>query len=149
MQILVSIQGLILGVEHPFYMEPGYGGWEASHNGAAAKMKHGGGGAATTGPGGTSGSGGGKGVGQNQSRVPTNVRRYEDTIRAGTMKYAIAEYCRDLNASSATTTPTRPNYLSAFEDIIRAHFWRECKRDDLGIYFTAIKFHLVTWWEIS
>ena len=138
MQILVSIQGLILGVEHPFYMEPGYGGWEASHNNAAAKIKHGGGvsGGATTGPG-TSGSGGGKSVGQNQNRVPTNVRRYEDTIRAGTMKYAVAEYCRDLNASSATTTPTRPNYLSAFEDIIRAHFWRELK-ELISVYFTAI-----------
>ena len=27
-QILISIQGMILGVEHPWYLEPGYGGWE-------------------------------------------------------------------------------------------------------------------------
>ena len=29
LQILVSIQGLILGVEHPYYLEPGYGGVRA------------------------------------------------------------------------------------------------------------------------
>ena len=28
LQVLVSIQALILGVEHPFYLEPGNGGWE-------------------------------------------------------------------------------------------------------------------------
>lgn len=28
LQLLVSIQGLILGVEHPYYLEPGHGGWE-------------------------------------------------------------------------------------------------------------------------
>ena len=28
LQCLVSLQGLILGVEHPYYLEPGHGGWE-------------------------------------------------------------------------------------------------------------------------
>ena len=27
LQVLVSIQGLILGVEHPYFLEPGHGGW--------------------------------------------------------------------------------------------------------------------------
>jgi len=29
LQVLVSIQGLILGVEHPHFLEPGHGGWGA------------------------------------------------------------------------------------------------------------------------
>jgi ubiquitin-protein ligase len=28
LQVLMSIQGLILGVQHPYYLEPGHGGWE-------------------------------------------------------------------------------------------------------------------------
>mmetsp|Transcript_8794 Transcript_8794/g.15999 ORF Transcript_8794/g.15999 Transcript_8794/m.15999 type:complete len:749 (-) Transcript_8794:1186-3432(-) len=28
LQVFVSIQGLILGVQHPYYLEPGHGGWE-------------------------------------------------------------------------------------------------------------------------
>ncbi|KAL3913103.1 MAG: hypothetical protein SGARI_000823 [Bacillariaceae sp.] len=28
LQVLMSIQGLILGFEHPYYLEPGHGGWE-------------------------------------------------------------------------------------------------------------------------
>ena len=31
LQVLVSIQGLLLGVQHPFYLEPGNGGWYVGH----------------------------------------------------------------------------------------------------------------------
>ena len=41
LQCLVSLQGLILGVEHPYYLEPGRGGWEGhiSENPAALIAK--------------------------------------------------------------------------------------------------------------
>ena len=40
LQVLVSIQGLILGVEHPYYLEPGFGGWEESVNKGAPVPPH-------------------------------------------------------------------------------------------------------------
>jgi hypothetical protein len=36
LQVLMSIQGLILGFEHPYYLEPGHGGWEGDVKSAAA-----------------------------------------------------------------------------------------------------------------
>ncbi|KAL9185864.1 hypothetical protein ACHAXT_003641 [Thalassiosira profunda] len=173
LQILVSIQGLILGVEHPYYMEPGYGGWEASHSSKAAKkaaIMNGGADLASPPPAGTSattqmvakmaeikaGKGGAAGAAsaaaggagavaatntatttanpQNgtslHSYIPLNVRRFEDNIRVGTLKYGIGEYCREVikQSQSATAASARPNYLSAFQDIVHAHFWhrKEC-----------------------
>lgn len=40
LQVLVSIQGLILGVEHPYYLEPGFGGWEESVSKGATVPPH-------------------------------------------------------------------------------------------------------------
>uniref|UniRef100_A0A7S3KY03 UBC core domain-containing protein n=1 Tax=Amphora coffeiformis TaxID=265554 RepID=A0A7S3KY03_9STRA len=64
LQVLVSIQGLILGVEHPYYLEPGFGGWEESivnHKGA---------------------------------HVPPHVKSSDAKIREGTVKYAMLETCK-------------------------------------------------------
>ncbi|KAL7545527.1 hypothetical protein ACHAWF_008889 [Thalassiosira exigua] len=152
LQILVSIQGLIMGVEHPYYMEPGYGGWEGKA-GAVGGIGGGGGiygkpyvkikvgkkeasGSGATKPGAAkSGAASGKkahapsdgGGGAVKEYVPYNVRRYDDTVRAGTLKYAIAEHLRDLNRVRSQGA-ARPHYLSAFEDIIQAHFLhrKEC-----------------------
>ena len=61
LQVLVSIQGLILGVEHPYYLEPGHGGWEGD-------IKQGG-----------------------VKTVPLHVKQYEDRIRKGTMQFAMLD----------------------------------------------------------
>mmetsp|Transcript_25385 Transcript_25385/g.54609 ORF Transcript_25385/g.54609 Transcript_25385/m.54609 type:complete len:593 (-) Transcript_25385:473-2251(-) len=131
LQILVSIQGLILGVAHPYYLEPGHGGWEGSHSNTAVIANHGqaaGSGAAKSGAGIGISSGG-------QSYIPSNVKRYEDSIRMATMKYAITEYCRSLG-----TTTSRPNYLSAFEDILRSHFWhrKDCILADANKWVSMV-----------
>jgi len=39
-QVLVSIQGMILGVTHPIYNEPGLGGFESQERGPAAAHTH-------------------------------------------------------------------------------------------------------------
>ena len=68
-------------------------------------------------------SGAGSGA---QKFVPLSVRSYEDSIRMATMKFAIGEYCCDMNkARSSGAMNPRSNYLSAFKDIVGAHFW--CK----------------------
>ena len=66
LQVLVSIQGLIFGVEHPYYLEPGFGGWEEPSS--------------TTNK---------KGV-----PVPPHVKSSNAKIREGTVKYAMLETCR-------------------------------------------------------
>jgi hypothetical protein len=78
LQVLVSIQGLILGVEHPYYLEPGYGGWEGHKN----------------------------------SSVPPHVKRDEDRMRVGTVKFALLE-----------TIKGGPRHLQPFRDVIDAHFF--------------------------
>jgi len=75
-------------------------------------------------------SGAGSGA---QKFVPSNVRSYENGIRMATMKFAIGEYCRDMNrARSSGAMNPRSNYLSAFKDIVGAHFWyrKECIKVD-------------------
>ena len=121
---LVSIQGLILGVEHPYYLEPGYGGWEASHANTASTMAHGG-----PPPAASSGTAKGGAVdgssGVAQKYIPPSVKTYEDKIRMGTLKHAIGDYCTEItkSKSSARASTSTQHYLSAFEDILQAHFW--------------------------
>jgi len=94
LQILVSIQGLILGVKHPYFLEPGYGGWEENGNNL-----------------------------QNM-KVSPKIKSYENKIRLGTIQFAATTYIGDLNKwTSSGTMPPSLKYLSAFTDILRAHFW--------------------------
>mmetsp|Transcript_24084 Transcript_24084/g.43359 ORF Transcript_24084/g.43359 Transcript_24084/m.43359 type:complete len:812 (+) Transcript_24084:980-3415(+) len=119
-QILISIQGLVLGVEHPYYLEPGLGGWEGSVKEGEFRM-----------------------VGQTlagdsvveEVGVPLRVVLYEDALRVGTARYAMmqplewslrgriiddAKRCATTMGSamgSATSTG-----LEAFDEIVRAHF---------------------------
>ena len=79
LQVLVSIQGLILGVEHPYYLEPGYGGWEGHKNAHVP---------------------------------PQHVKRDEDRMRVGTVKYALLE-----------TVKGGPRHLQPFREVIDAHFF--------------------------
>lgn len=55
------------------------------------------------------------------NEVSPTVKRYDDNIRLGTLKVAIAEHIRNLHKSKSSASTK--NYLSAFEDIVRAHFW--------------------------
>ena len=82
LQVLVSIQGLILGVEHPYYLEPGHGGWEG-------QVKNGSGG-----------------------NHPPHVKRHEDRIRVGTLKFALLD---SLKGGS--------RFLKPFRDVMDAHFY--------------------------
>jgi ubiquitin-protein ligase len=82
LQVLVSIQGLILGVEHPYYLEPGHGGWEGQ-----IKNGHGG-------------------------NHPPHVKRHEDRIRVGTLKFALLD-----------TLKGGSRFLKPFRDVIDAHFY--------------------------
>ena len=66
LQVLVSVQGLILGVEHPYYLEPGFGGWGESTNKMPDKSGY----------------------------VPGQVKVADFKIRLGTIKYAMLEMCR-------------------------------------------------------
>ena len=124
---LVSIQGLILGVEHPYYLEPGYGGWEGSHGNNAATMAHGGPSASASSiTAAKSGGVDGSSSAAVDKYVPPQVRTYEDRIRMGTLKHAIGDYCNEIVRSRPSArAKTSQHYLSAFEDILQAHFWSE------------------------
>jgi ubiquitin-protein ligase len=105
LQVLISIQGLILGVEHPYFLEPGHGGWEGTvkegqyqvtgHTLSGATVKQ-------------------------EMGLPAEVVLYEDEIRVGTVKYAM------IQALEASFNPsnTSYNWLRPFFDIIQAHFYR-------------------------
>ena len=70
---------------------------------------------------GVNGSGGGA-----EKYIPHSVRMYEDRIRLGTLKHAIGDYCTGIiKSKSSARAPTSQHYLSAFEDILQAHFWSE------------------------
>ncbi|CAB9503244.1 (E3-independent) E2 ubiquitin-conjugating enzyme UBE2O [Seminavis robusta] len=108
-QVLLSIQGLILGVEHPFYLEPGHGGWEGTvkdgafqQNGqtlAGAKV-------------------------QAEVGVPPEVVIFEDLIRVGTTKYGMIQplkaACRILQDEEGSKK--KDAMFRAFGEIIQAHF---------------------------
>lgn len=81
LQVLVSIQGLILGVEHPYYLEPGHGRWE--------------------------------GQVKNEGEHPAHVKRHEDGIRVGTLKFALLEAVKGAG----------PPHLKPFRKLIDAHFY--------------------------
>mmetsp|Transcript_329 Transcript_329/g.344 ORF Transcript_329/g.344 Transcript_329/m.344 type:complete len:1132 (-) Transcript_329:39-3434(-) len=107
-QVLVSIQGLLLGVEHPFFLEPGFGGWESKvKEGDFATVGH-------TLRGDTI---------KEDMKLPPQAWDYEDKIREGSIRYAMLEpLLLAARIGDAEIKPTI-SYLSPFEDIIKAHFY--------------------------
>mmetsp|Transcript_27180 Transcript_27180/g.61949 ORF Transcript_27180/g.61949 Transcript_27180/m.61949 type:complete len:1130 (-) Transcript_27180:90-3479(-) len=101
-QLLISIQGLILGVEHPFFLEPGHGGWEGKikAEGEFTKKGHTLAGHTVT----------------EEVGLPLNVVMFEDKIRIGTARYAMLEPLK------YALTPRKNGSLEAFASIIQAHF---------------------------
>jgi ubiquitin-protein ligase len=105
LQVLISIQGLILGVEHPFYLEPGQGGWEGEVKDGDFQS--------------TGMTLSGATVIQEMG-VPAQVNDYEDDIRFGTVKYAMIQ-----SLQAAVSTPSNSNrWLQPFKEIIQAHFYQ-------------------------
>lgn len=96
-QVLISIQGLILGVEHPYYLEPGHGGWEGLVKDGDFQVK----GHTLSGT-----------TVQEEVGVPKAVVGYEDVLRVGTVKYAMLE------------TLSGPRHLAPFGKAIEAHFYQ-------------------------
>ncbi|KAG7374932.1 ubiquitin-conjugating enzyme [Nitzschia inconspicua] len=104
LQVLVSIQGLILGVEHPYFLEPGHGGWEGSVKEGKFRF--------------TGHTLSGKTVTQ-ELGLPPEVVRYDDYVRVGTVKYAM------LQAIQTSLDPSNSSnkWLCPFSNIIQAHFY--------------------------
>lgn len=95
-QVLVSIQGLILGVEHPYFLEPGHGGWEGKVQEGKFQVE------GTT----LSGTKVSEEIG-----VPEQVVAFEDPIRLGTVDFAMLD------------TLKVPRHVAPFEKVIHAHFY--------------------------
>jgi ubiquitin-protein ligase len=108
LQVLVSIQALILGTEHPYYLEPGRGGWEdgvkqqqqlqlqQQQNGKDPKPRP----------------------------PPVHVLIHEDRIREGTLQYALLDMVRQQSTTStASNSNSCDKYLECFQEIIQAHFY--------------------------
>jgi ubiquitin-protein ligase len=101
-QLLISIQGLILGVDHPYYLEPGLGAWEGKVKDGQFKV--------------TGHTLSGDTVAEDVG-LPPEVIAFEDKIRIGTLKFAVADVMKV------------PSYLETFRREIRTHFY--CNRDKL------------------
>ena len=104
LQVLISIQGLILGVEHPYYLEPGHGGWE---------------GTVKTGDFASRGQTLAGHVVSEDVNVPPHVRLYEDQIRSGTIRYAML---------AMMPFSPQPAYLRPFRLPIMIHFYHNKDR---------------------
>ena len=75
-QVLVSIQGLILGAEQPWFLEPGHGGWEGDvKEGEYVKEGH-----TLTGE-----------VVRAEVGVPPHIQQYNNVLKTGTVKFAMLE----------------------------------------------------------
>ncbi|KAL7542465.1 hypothetical protein ACHAXR_011803 [Thalassiosira sp. AJA248-18] len=114
-QVLISIQGLILGVEHPYYLEPGHGGWEGKVKEGDFQL--------------TGRTLSGHEVKQ-EVGVPLQVILYEDVLRVGTVRYAMSQPLRwsmtEGGRGDSTTSMMSGNIkngMEAFGDIIQAHFY--------------------------
>ena len=106
-QVLVSIQSLMLGSEHPFFLEPGHGGWEE-------KVKEG------------DFMSVGKTLSgdtvQEELKLPPHAWLYEDTIRVGTVRYAMLEPLQMVVCKNKKSVNPALAHLLPFEDIIKLHF---------------------------
>ena len=107
-QVLISIQGLLLGIEHPYYLEPGHGGWEGDiKEGDFSSTGHTLAGAAV----------------KEEVGVPQEVVLYEDNLRVGTVKYCMLEpLSMVMTASVASSSGKKANMWDPFASIIQAHF---------------------------
>jgi len=90
-QVLVSIQSFILGEEHPYTLEPGFGGWEPvklrTRQGSLKEgklSKDGKGNTVVTSSDGTTST-------TKNTTLPPEMVLYEDRIRLGTIRYAMLE----------------------------------------------------------
>lgn len=119
-QLLISVQGLVLGVEHPFYLEPGHGGWEGTVKEGDFQCK-----ARTL---------AGREV-HCEVGVPPHVVQYEDGVRLATVKYAMAQ---PLRRALEKKKPHGDDGLEAFGDVVRAHFYENR---------TAIVFEIRGWMD--
>lgn len=98
----------MLGVEHPYFLEPGFGGWEA-------KVKE----------------GDFASVGQTlegikvreETKLPAAAWHYEDQIRLGSMRYALLEPLQLAARVGDSVIQESTKFLSPFEHIIKAHFF--------------------------
>jgi len=102
-QLLLSIQGLILGVEHPYYLEPGHGGWEGRVKEGDFQVSE---------------TAQGEKAAQKKKRVPLRVILYEDALRVGSVKFSMIQMLE----WSLESTKNSNNTLEAFGLIIQAHF---------------------------
>lgn len=106
-QVLISIQGLLLGVEHPYYLEPGHGGWEGKVKEGDFQVT----GQTLAGE-----------VVQEEVGVPLKVILYEDVLRVGTARYAVAQPLKEALDGKRSAAAMGRTGLEAFGDIVRAHF---------------------------
>ena len=89
-QVLISIQGLVLGAEHPYYLEPGHGGWEGRvKEGSFQRTGH------TL-----------RGGAVQEDLIPMHVAVYENRVRVATLRFAMLDMLGMVGASSATTKET-------------------------------------------
>ena len=98
----------MLGVEHPYFLEPGFGGWEA-------KVKDGD--FASVGQ-----TLEGKKV-REETKLPAAAWHYEDQIRLGSMRYALLEPLQIAARVGDSAIKESTKLFSPFEDIIKAHFF--------------------------
>ena len=93
--------------EHPYYLEPGHGGWEGTvKEGDFQHTGHTLSGASVT----------------QEIGVPIEVILYEDVLRVGTVKHAIVQPIKSSLEKSTLMTSSNDG-LEAFSDIILAHFY--------------------------
>ena len=93
--------------EHPYYLEPGHGGWEGTvKEGDFQHTGHTLSGASVT----------------QEIGVPIEVILYEDVLRVGTVKHAIVHPIK-LSLEKSTLMTSSNDGLEAFSDIILAHFY--------------------------
>merc|ERR1740139_691251 len=115
LQVLVSIQSLMLGVEHPYFLEPGYGGWEAQVKEGDFESV----GKTLAGE-----------VVKEELTLPPKAWLYEDKIRLGSMHCALLEPLGiasrkskggDLNNDNDTGVNVKATlkYLLPFEEVIK------------------------------
>jgi len=105
-QVLVSIQSLILGVEHPYFLEPGHGGWEE-------KVKEGD--FASTGK-----TLSGETITEDLT-LPSRAWVYEDHIRVASLRHAMLEPLTMVLKKNSMNIALA--HLLPFQDIIQLHFY--------------------------
>jgi ubiquitin-protein ligase len=111
-QLLVSVQSLILGVEQPYYLEPGRGGWEGTVRSTTTTETK-------------------KKEGQKPTSMieverwmrgkvvrslPYHVRRYNSFLTCATVQWAMLDHLRRGPCSIH-------HQMVGFQEAIRAHFW--------------------------